>query len=65
MFCCSLHIMSDRSASDFPLLSLIMTSICILGDFQIVYVLYIWLLLKLFFWGMFMNKENVYTRVFG
>ena len=65
MFCCSLHVMSDRSTGDFPLLSLIMTSICILGDFRIVYVLYIWLLLKLFFWGMFMNKENVYTRVFG
>ena len=65
MFCCSLHVMSDRSAGDFSLLSLIMTSIYILGDFQIVYVLYIWLLLKLFFWGMFMNKENVYTRVFG
>ena len=60
--------MSDRSAGDFPLLpllSLIMTSICILGDFRIVYVNVYMVTPKIVFWGMFMNKENVYTRVFG
>ena len=52
--------MSDRSTDDFPLLSLIMTSICILRDFELYMSKYIWLLLKLFLGHVYEQEKCVY-----